>query len=122
LTGENPIKIIDDLTAEFKIITDENGEDAEFILALNYDETFFQTIEDRCKLVYFDSTRIYVKSNWNPASDHAIDFHEIIIKPALQGHNKSSFTKRKLLETEFNVLVQACATCQFKDYSNQKKR
>jgi hypothetical protein len=121
-TAEDSIKVIDDLTADFKIIVDENGEDAEFILAQHYDETFFQTIEDRCKLVYFDSARIYVKSNWNPSSKNAFHFLEIIIKPT--GTNDpggSSFSKRELTQAEFEKLVNACATCQLKDYTTVPK-
>jgi hypothetical protein len=121
-TAEDSIKVIDDLTADFKIIVDENGQDAEFILARNYDETFFQTIEDRCKLVYFDSARIYVKSNWNPASKNAFHFLEINIKPTgTSGGGVSSFSKREITQAEFEKLVNACATCQLKDYTTVPK-
>jgi hypothetical protein len=117
-TGESPIKVKDDLGGGFKIIENETNPQGEFILALNHDEVFYQTIEQRCKLIYFDSAKIYVKSNWNPASDRAISYHEVRIdSPGADSHTVTSFIKNELTQSEFERLVKECNTCSVKDYS-----
>jgi len=115
-TFESSIKVKDVLFDNFKIIEDKNDEKAGFVLVLNHDEEFFETIEEHCQEIFFDSVNIYVKSISNPPIDSSFKYHYIKVISRTLENKKADFKNQELTLSEFNWRVEKCNKCVKKNY------
>src|SRR5687768_5351707 len=116
-TFDSSIKIEDEILNNFKIIQDKDNERAGFVLVLNYDEEFFETIVENCLVVYSDSVNIYVKSNWNAPVDSSAKYYQIEILSDVTENKRANFKNQELTAYEYKKKIDACIGCVKRSYS-----
>jgi hypothetical protein len=114
-TFESNIKVKDVLFDDFKIIEDKNDEKAGSVLVLNYDEVFFQTIAERCREIYFDSTGIYIKSQ-KIDTDTVTSYSHIKVLSLAAGDKDAVFEKEELSFESYNKKIKNCKKCIKRSY------
>lgn len=114
-TTESDTTIKDDLVKNFKVIKNKNDESAGLILALNQPEDIFQTVEERCYKLYYDSSNIYIKSFKTDSMDSSFAYHHVKIKDS--GADKiTTFLRTELSAEDFISKVTGCKKCVAKNY------
>jgi hypothetical protein len=117
---ESNIKEKDVLYDNFKIIEDQNDEKAGIMLVLNHDEVYYNTVEERCKEIYFDSANIYVKSAKTDFDTTSVYSHVKILSFST-GDKDAVFQKRELDISEFNKSVKRCVRCTKRTYIEENR-
>jgi hypothetical protein len=115
-TGDAEFNVKDVLTDNFQVVEDPANLGAGILLVQNFEDGLYETIEEHCQEIYFDSVSIYVKSFSNPPVDSSFRYHHIKILSNEGDDKKTTLENQELSLSEFNKKVGSCKSCSKKNY------
>jgi hypothetical protein len=92
----------------FKVIENKNQGKPNIQIVLNYEDNFFDIIEDNCVEIHNDSINLFVKSI---KFDSVFGYYHIQLLQPTKNGEKALFKKTEIKEVDFKQIINKCQKC-----------